>query len=89
MEIHLSPELEELVDSEVRSGRYRSADEVVGEALLLLAQRGAGFAFRTDEMRAQIEEGWLAAERGELVDCDEVFDRIDLELAELGRADQK
>ena len=33
------------------------------------------------ECREQIEEGWLAARRGDFVDGDEVFDRIDAELA--------
>ena len=33
-----------------------------------------------DELRMQIEQGWQAAQRGELVDGDEVFDRIYAEL---------
>ncbi len=44
---------------------------------------------RNDEMRAQIEDGWLAAKRGELVDGDKVFDRIDAELKALEEAGRK
>ena len=36
-----------------------------------------------DEIGEQIEEGWQSAKRGELVDGDEIFDRIDAELAAL------
>ncbi len=36
---------------------------------------------RNEEYRRLIEDGWLAAGRGDFVDGDEVFDRIDSELA--------
>jgi len=36
MNVSLTPELEEIVQSKVRSGRYRSASEVVREALRLM-----------------------------------------------------
>jgi hypothetical protein len=35
------------------------------------------------EIRRQIEEGWQSARRGEFVDGDEVFDRVDAELEAL------
>jgi len=80
MNVHLTPELEELVQSKVKSGRYNSASEVVREALRLLEQREQVFTLRNDESRKHIAEGWQAAKRGELVDGDEVFDRIDAEI---------
>ena len=80
MNVHLTPELEQLVQSKVKSGRYNSASEVVREALRLLEQRDEVFTLRKDEVRKQIEEGWQAAGRGEFVDGDEAFDRIDAEL---------
>jgi len=39
MHIHLTPELEQLVQEQVNSGRYRSTSEVVGAALTLWAER--------------------------------------------------
>ena len=80
MIIHLTPDIEQLIQSKVESGRYNSASEMVREALQLLGQRDEFFAQRQEEMREQIEEGWQSAERGELVNGDEVFDRIDREL---------
>jgi predicted transcriptional regulator len=38
------------------------------------------------EIRRQIEEGWQSAKLGELVDGDEVFDRVDAELEALERS---
>ena len=89
MNVHLTPELEQLVQSKVKSGRYNSANEVVSEALRLLDHRDELFTLHKEEIREQIEEGWQAAKRGELVDGDEVFDRIDSELEALERAARK
>ena len=85
MNVHLTPELEQLVQTRVKSGSYSSASEVVREALQLLLQRDELLTLRKSEIRAQIEEGWQSAKRGEVIDGDEVFDRIDaeLEVAEL------
>jgi antitoxin ParD1/3/4 len=89
MNVHLTPELEQLVQSKVKSGRYNSASEVVREALRLLEQRDEVFTLRKDEIRRQIEEGWRSAKRGESVDGDDVFDRIDAELEALERTAPK
>lgn len=86
MDVHLSPELEQVVQNKLQSGRYGSVSELVGEALALLAHRDELFALRAAETGRQVEEGWLAAKRGDLVDGDETFDRIDAELAAMERA---
>ena len=88
MNVHLTPELEQLVQGKVKSGRYNSASEVVREALRLLEQDEV-FTFRKDQIRKQIEEGWQSAKRGEFVGGDEVFDRIDTELKALERSAPK
>jgi antitoxin ParD1/3/4 len=85
MHVDLTPELEELVQSKVKSGRYNSASEVVREALRILEQRDEVFALRKEDIRKQIDEGWQSAKRGEFADGDEVFDRIDAELEAMER----
>ena len=76
MNVSLTPELEKFVDRKVESGLYNNASEVVREGLRLLKEH--------DEIRLkwreQIERGWLQAQRGELVDGNEVFDRLDKRL---------
>ena len=89
MNVRLSPELEQLVQSKIQSGRYSSATEVIRDALRLLEQRDELFALRRHEIGSQIEEGWQSAKRGELVDGEEVFDRIDNELAATERSARK
>jgi antitoxin ParD1/3/4 len=87
--VHLTPELEQLVQARVKSGRYGSASEVVREALELLQQRDEVLSVRKDEVRRQIEEGWQSAKRGEFVDGGEAFDQIDAELEIMERATRK
>ena len=89
MNVDLTPELEQLVLSKVESGRYDSASDVVRQALRLLEQRDEVFTLRRDEIRTQIEEGWHSAKRGEMVDGDEVFNRIDAELEAMERSAPK
>lgn len=78
--LDITAELEQLVQSKVKSGQYGSASEGVQDALRLPQQRDEVFVLRQEEVRQKIDEGWDAARRGELVDGDEVFDRIDREL---------
>jgi antitoxin ParD1/3/4 len=89
MNVYLSPELEQLVQSKVKSCRYNCASDVVCEALRLLEQRDEVSTRRKGEIGEQIEEGWQSAERGELVDGEEVFDRIDTELQPMERSAPK
>jgi antitoxin ParD1/3/4 len=83
MNLDLTAELEQLVQNKVKSGQYNSASEVMQEALRLLQQRDEVFVLRKEEVRQKIDQGWDAARRGEFVDGDEVFDRIDRELTSL------
>lgn len=79
MNVQLTPELEQMVQSKVNSGGYNSANDVL-EALRLLEQRDKMLTLHKGEIRLQIEEGWQSAHRNELVDGEEFFDRIDAEL---------
>ena len=89
MLVDLPPELERLVDSKVQSGRYRSVSDVVREALQLLEQRDEMFTLRKEGIHRQIEEGWQSAQRGEFVDGEEVFDRLESELNSLIQSTSK
>jgi antitoxin ParD1/3/4 len=75
--ISLTPELEQLVKDKVNSGRYHSVSEVMGEALRLLDERDRHREQRLAELKAKIQEGIEASERGEVVDGEEVFAEIE------------
>jgi len=68
MNVHLTPELEQLVQVKVESGRYNSASEVVREALRLMEQKDEVRAIQLQELRSRIDKGLAQAERGEGAD---------------------
>ena len=72
MNVHLTPELEQLVQTKVQSGRYNSASEVVREALRLMEQKDEVRSIQLQELRKRMDKGLAQAERGEGVDG-EVF----------------
>jgi antitoxin ParD1/3/4 len=80
MNVHLTAELEQLVQSKVKSGRYNSASEVVREALRLLEERDQLLELRKEAIRQKIDEGWESLARGEGVDGEAFF--ADLERKE-------
>lgn len=89
MNIHLTAELEHLVQTKVQSGGYNSASEVVREALQLMEERDRMLVLRKDIIRKKIDEGLQSLRRGEGVDGDAVFDRIEAELDTLERNGHK
>ncbi|MDZ4797068.1 MAG: type II toxin-antitoxin system ParD family antitoxin [Bryobacteraceae bacterium] len=64
----MTPELEQLVQNKVQSGRYNSASEVVREALRLMEQRDELRTIQLQELRKRMEKGLAQADRGERVD---------------------
>src|SRR6266566_9652922 len=73
MNIHLTPELETLVQNKVKSGRYNSASEVVREALRLFEERDRLRELQIRDLQWKINEGWASLERGEGVNGEEFF----------------
>jgi len=76
MNVSLTPELEQLIHKKVQSGLYLSASEVVREALRLLEERDKLRAMRFEELRRDIQIGIDQADRGELLDGPEVFEKL-------------
>jgi putative addiction module CopG family antidote len=72
MKIHLRPELEEMVKQDVQRGPYQTVDEFVEHAISLLHEQEAWLAEHRTEIRAKIEQGYAAAQRGVLTDSDQV-----------------
>ena len=83
MNVSLTPELEKFVSSQVSTGRYASASEVVRAALRMLeeehrARMGEG----TDReellaaFRAELDQRIASADRGELISGEESLQRI-------------
>ena len=83
MNVTLTPELEQLVQSKVQTGHYQSANDVMGEALRLLEKRDRA----KEEIREKIEVAWESLRQGKGTDGDEFFDQLEAELEEEIRAE--
>ena len=70
MNVPLSPQLEEIVQSKVASGVYGSASEVISDALWLLEERDRIHEMRLKQLRADISVGLEQATQGHLVAFD-------------------
>jgi antitoxin ParD1/3/4 len=63
--ISLTPELEQMVDDRVKSGRYASASEVIREGLRLLEEQEQLKQQRLADVRRKIDRGIEQLDRGE------------------------
>jgi antitoxin ParD1/3/4 len=57
LNVSLTPELEQFVQSRVASGRYQTASEVIREGLRLLEERERARETALEELRAQLGAG--------------------------------
>ena len=76
MNVSLTPELENFIQSKVKSGRYLSASEVIREALRLLEERDRLYQARLAELQKEITLGIESAERGEMYDGETVVQEL-------------
>lgn len=67
MTVSLTPELDEYVEKQVKSGRYRSNSEVIRAGLRALADQ---------DMRSWLQEGLDALERGDRVEAKTAIGRL-------------
>jgi antitoxin ParD1/3/4 len=65
MNIALTPDLQEFVDTKIASGLYRSPIEVIGDALRLLQERDHLEKRRWQELRHEIARGLEQLDKGQ------------------------
>jgi len=76
MNVSLTPELDRYVEEKVKSGRYRSASEVLRESLRIMQQVEEERQARLMALRGEIDRGLEELDRGMGVDGEEAFDRV-------------
>ncbi len=86
MNVHLTPELEQLVQAKVQSGRYNSASEVVREALRIMEQRDEVRSIQLQELRNRMDRALSESSRGEGTDGEEFMQEM---LEELGAGQKR
>ncbi len=80
MTVHLTPELQRLIESKLKTGRYGSASEVVRVALRLLEEHDRLQQVSIEDAREKIAEGLDQLRRGERWDGEQVFEELEAEL---------
>ena len=85
LNVSLTAELEKFVQARVASGRYQTASEVVREALRLLEAHEQTREEALTRVRAKLKRGMEQAERGELLDSEEVFAELRRRSARWGK----
>src|SRR5216684_2196365 len=77
MTIRLKPEVEALIERDVERGPYQSSDDFVEEAVRQLHDQEEWLAENRARITADIEDGYAAAQRGELLTPEEVRVRLE------------
>lgn len=70
--MELKPEVEALILKRLQSGAFSSAEEVIERALEFLSAEEDWLADNRNEIAVQIQEGWDQAQKGELIDGENV-----------------
>ncbi len=76
MTITLKPELEQVIEDQLKTGRYQSADEVLEAALGRLIQADQGDDFAPGELEELLAVAEADVERGDVSDGEAVFERM-------------
>lgn len=76
MEIALTPEVEQFIQSKVNSGQYASASEVFLAGIKLLQDIEQTYQGRYQALRDEVRIGLEAADRGEVVDAETAFKQL-------------
>lgn len=72
MTVELTPEIEALIQKRLQSGAFSSAEEVIERALEFLSVEEEWLNDNRDQIATQIQEGWDEAQRGELIEEENV-----------------
>jgi antitoxin ParD1/3/4 len=76
MDVSLTPELEAFVHSQVKSGKYASATDVILAGIRLLEEREHIYKGRFEELRREVLVGVEQLDRGEVMDGEVVFQQL-------------
>lgn len=74
MNIQLKPELEQIIQAQIATGRYADAEEVVSKALKLLLDWEKGYQQWVEETREKVEVAIEQLDRKEGIDGEVVVE---------------
>jgi antitoxin ParD1/3/4 len=76
MNVSLTPELEQFIESKLKSGFYGSASEVIREGLRLLDEQDNIKKKRIEMLNLEIDKGLASLKAGRVIPGDEAYHQI-------------
>jgi putative addiction module CopG family antidote len=89
MDIRLKPEVEAMIREDLARGPYKSAEELVEQAVSQLHECEDWLAQHREEVAQKIEEGWQSAKQGPLMDAEEVESAMEAHMKAWPNTDRK
>ena len=89
MDLRLKPETEAKIREGIERGPYRTAEELIEQAISEFLDREDYLAQHRAEIAQKIEEGWQSAKQGRLMSAEEVKSAMATHKAAWLKAHQK
>ena len=76
MNIQIKPELEQIIQAQIATGRYTNPEDVISKALKLLLEWDKGYQNWVEETRERVDVAIEQLDRGEGIDGDIVISQL-------------
>jgi len=76
MNIQIQPELEQIIEAQIATGRYANPEEVISKALNLLLQWEKGYQLWVAQTREKVDVAIEQLDRGEGIDGEVVIEQL-------------
>ncbi|MBS9382699.1 hypothetical protein BMF77_00006 [Dolichospermum sp. UHCC 0315A] len=76
MNIQIKPELEQIIQAQIATGRYTNPEDVISKALKLLLEWDKGYQNWVEETREKVDVAIEQLDRGEGIDGDIVISQL-------------
>jgi antitoxin ParD1/3/4 len=76
MNIKIKPELEQIIQAQIATGRYTNPEDVISKALKLLLEWDKGYQNWVEETREKVDVAIEQLDRGEGIDGEVVISQL-------------
>lgn len=76
MNIQIKPELEQIIQAQIATGRYTNPEDVISKALKLLLEWDQGYQNWVEETREKVDVAIEQLDRGEGIDGEVVISQL-------------
>ncbi|MDB9456959.1 type II toxin-antitoxin system ParD family antitoxin [Dolichospermum circinale CS-545/17] len=76
MNIQIKPELEQIIQAQIATGRYTNPEDVISKALQLLLEWDKGYQNWVEETREKVDVAIEQLDRGEGINGDVVISQL-------------